>query len=84
MRDRFAEYLEKVDGSRFRIMKHGQDRAYLIGVREVWALEETLSILESTELLQSLRRSLADLQAGRVRDATEVFAELDAEFDSQE
>lgn len=84
MRDNFSDYLEQVDRKRFVIAKHGKERAYLISVRELRALEETVQILENQELLQSIGRGLDDARKGRVRPSQEVFAELDAEFRSQD
>ena len=80
MRDRLAECLDRIDTTRFIVQRHGEARAYLISVRELAALEETIAILEQRDLVAQLRGSLADLQAGRVQDARDAFAELDAEF----
>lgn len=84
LRDRSAELLESIDHGRVLIRKHGEDRAYLISVRELHALEETLAVLENGELMQSIRLGLEDIKAGRVEDAADVFAELDAEFRDEE
>ncbi len=84
MRDNFADYLESVNRSRILVRKHGRERAYLISVRELRALEETIAVLESDDLMRSLRKGLDDLRAGRVEDAADVFAELDAEFSGEE
>lgn len=80
MRDKFSDYLEKVEARRFLILKYGQDAAYLISVREVRALEETLDVLDNSDLMRSIVRGIEDMKADRVRDADEVFPELDAEF----
>lgn len=80
MRDQFADFLEGVEGRRFLVTKHGQERAYLISVRELRALEETLAVLEDQELMKGLIKGLADLKAGRVQEARDAFAELDAEL----
>ena len=84
MREKFADYLEHVDSGRVLVKKHGQERAYLISVRELRALEETLAILENEDLMRSLMRGLDDMRRGRVEDATDAFAELDAEFMNEE
>ena len=84
LRDRSAELLENVDRGRVLIRKHGEDRAYLISIRELRALEETVAILDNQQLLKSIRRGLADMKAGKVQDANEAFAELDAEFRNEE
>ncbi len=84
LREKSAGLLENVDRGRVLITKHGVDRAYLISVRELHALEETVAVLEDQNLLESIRRSLGDIKAGRVEDATDAFAELDAEFRDEE
>ena len=84
MREKFSDYLEAVDRGRVLVKKHGQDRAYLISATELRALEETVLILEDQSILRSIQGGLADEKAGRVRDAREVFKELDAEFDDEE
>lgn len=80
VRDRFSDLLDSVETGRVLVTKHGQGKAYLISVRELQALEETLAITENQPLLDSISRGLADASAGRIEDANEVFAELDAEF----
>lgn len=84
LRDRSAELLEGVDHGRVLIRKHGKDQAYLISVRELRALEETVAVLENQRLMASIERGLSDIKAGRVQDAKEAFAELDAEFGDEE
>ena len=84
VRDRFADFLESVESGRVLVQKHGQERAYLISVRELRSLEETVAVLENEELMRSIAKGLADLRAGRVEDARDAFAELDAEFRDEE
>ena len=80
LRDKLAEYLDGIEGGRVLVTKHGRERAYLISVKEIRALEETLAILENQDLIESIDRGLRDLREGRVEDARDAFAELDAEF----
>ncbi len=84
LRERSADLLENVERGRVLIRKHGEDRAYLISVRELRALEETVAVLENGDLMASIRQSWEDVKAGRVEDAADAFAELDAEFRSEE
>lgn len=84
LRDRSADLLENIDLGRVLIRKHGEERAYLIGVRELHALEETLAVLENQGLMASIDAGLSDMKAGRVRNASDAFAELDAEFREEE
>lgn len=84
LRDRSSELLESVGNGRVLITKHGKGQAYLIGVRELSAMEETLAILDNQNLLNSIDRGLQDIKDGRVEDANDVFSELDAEFRDEE
>lgn len=85
VREKFADYLDAVsEGRRVLVTKHGQDRAYLIGVRELRALEETLAVLGNKDLMRSIKRGLENLRDGEVEDVRDAFAELDAEFASEE
>ena len=81
VRAKFGDFLDQVETRRVLVQKHGQARAYLISVRELHALEETLEILEDGPLIQSIRLGLAQANEGKVRDANDIFAELDAELD---
>lgn len=84
LRDDSATLIENIDHGRVLIKKHGEERAYLISVREMRSLEETLTVLENNELMASIRDGLDDMKADRVRDANDAFAELDAEFRDEE
>jgi len=85
VREKFADYLDDVEqGRRVLVTRHGQGKAYLIGVRELRALEETLAVLGNKDLMRSIERGLVNLSKGEVEDARDVFAELDAEFASEE
>lgn len=83
LRDQIASILDRVDKHRVLIQKHGRARAYLISVLELRSLEETVAILENQPFLEQIAAGLNDLRAGRVRDARDVFAELDAEFTNE-
>ena len=84
LREDSATLIENIDRGRVLIKKHGEERAYLISVREMRSLEETLAVLENHELMESIRDGLDDMRANRVRDASDAFAELDAEFRDEE
>lgn len=81
-RERLSELMENAQTSgRIAITKHGEAKVFLISVRELQALEETLAILDNEELMKGIREGLDDIRLGRVRGSREVFAELDAEFE---
>ena len=58
VRERFSHYLETAQTRRVLVKKHGEARAYIISVRELTALEETIGILENAELMRELRAGL--------------------------
>ena len=60
MRDNFAEILDQVETRRVLVQKHGQERAYLISVRELRALEESLAIIENTDLARDIQKGLEE------------------------
>ena len=82
LRDKSADLLERVERGQGRVLirKYNKDQAYLISARELRALEETVAVLENQELMRFIERGKQDMKAGRVQDASEAFAELDAEF----
>lgn len=84
MREKLADFIEQVDQGRILLTRHGQDRAYLISARELRALEETIAVLESEEMVASLAQGLKDLREGRVEPAERIFADLDAEFKDED
>jgi len=81
MRDHIADYVDRIErDGRVVITKNGKERAYLISVRELRALEETVAVMENSRLLESVQNGLHDMEAGRVQEARDAFSELDAEF----
>jgi predicted transcriptional regulator len=42
--------------------------------------EETLEILTDPEMMAAMKQGLADIEAGRVHNHEDVWAELNAEF----
>ncbi len=58
------------------ITRNGRPAAILVPVAEYEALEETLDILQDRDLLEALRQSEDDVQAGRVQSLKDVRREL--------
>jgi prevent-host-death family protein len=58
------------------ITRNGRPAAVLIPAAELEAIEETMEILQDEDLLQALRESEEDVQAGRVSTLAEVRREL--------
>jgi prevent-host-death family protein len=67
-KQKLLELAREVDegGKRFLLVRDGVPVSMLVPVEEYEAWEETLAILEDRPTLASLRRGLADAQAGRV------------------
>ena len=57
-------------GNPMIITQHGEARAVVVSVREYDEMQQSLA------LLRMLADSSMDVEAGRLRDADEVFAEL--------
>ena len=84
MRDNSDGWVKNVVRGRVLNRKHEQARASLISVRELRALEGTLAVLENQNLMTSILSGLDDVKAGRTESAADAFAELDAEFRSED
>lgn len=68
VRDRFSEYVDRVDRQHERIVvtKNGRPAAVLISPVELESLEETLSVLGDTEALRGLREADEAIARGDV------------------
>jgi antitoxin YefM len=77
-RDHFSEVIGTVERTheRVTVTRHGEAVAVIISPDDLEAMEETLDILSSPELMEQLRRSQADLEAGRVHTHDEVVKSL--------
>jgi len=58
------------------ITRNGRPAGILIAVAELEAIEESLEILQDDDLLEALRESEEDIQAGRVHALLDVRQEL--------
>ena len=65
-------------GNPMIITQHGEARAVVVSVREYDEMQQSLA------LLRMLADSSMDVEAGRLRDADEVFAELEKEWGIEE
>ncbi len=66
VKDRFSEYVDRVERHHERIVvtRNGRPAAVLISPEDLEALEETLALLSDPEALRELERADRDLQAG--------------------
>lgn len=59
------------------VTRHGRPVAVLLSPEDLESLEETLGILSQPGALDEIRRSAADIAAGRTVSIEEVRAEFD-------
>ena len=59
------------------ITRNGKPSAVLLSAAEYEALEETLEVLQDNELMEALRRSEEDVQAGRLTSLGDLRRERD-------
>lgn len=75
VRDRFSEFIERVQGHHERVVvtKNGSPAAVLMSPEDLESLEETIAILQDTEALADLVEAhRAYLEGDVVRGADEV------------
>src|SRR4051794_29347510 len=73
-RNRLSELIDEVTRTheRIEITRHGHPAAVLISADDLAALEETLEVLSSAEVMRQLTESKAAVEAGDVLDADEL------------
>ena len=77
-RARLSELLDELERRHEHVVitRNGRPAAVLVPAEEQEALEETMEILQDEDLLDALRESEEDVQAGRVSTLDEVRREL--------
>lgn len=75
-RNRLSELIDEVSQThdRVEITRHGQAVAILIAPDDLAALEETLEVLSSQDLVRQLAESRRAAESGDVLDADELAA----------
>lgn len=58
------------------ITNNDQETAVVMSIEEWRQLQETIAVLSSPELMRQIEASEADIAAGRVTPAEQVFAEI--------
>lgn len=73
-----SELLDEVDAKQDHVVitRNGKPVALLMSMSEWESWEETIEVLSDEELMEDLRRSEEDVQAGRVHDWDEVKRDL--------
>lgn len=66
--DRASNNLEE-----FTILKNGKVQAVLMSAEEFESWKETIEIMSDKKLMEDIRKGEADIKAGRVVSAEEVF-----------
>ena len=66
VKNRLSEVVDQLEREHGRVVitKHGRPAAVVMSVADLESLEETLDILDSEDLLASIRDGLAELGAG--------------------
>jgi len=77
-RAKLSELLDELERQHEHVVitRHGRPTAVLVPADEQEALEETLEILQDEDLLEALRESQEDVEAGRLKTLREVRRDL--------
>jgi antitoxin YefM len=77
-RSKLSELLDDMERRHEHVVitRKGRPVGVLIPAAELEAIEETLEVLQDEELLEALRESEEDVQAGRLSTLSEVRREL--------
>lgn len=72
VKNRLSEVVDRLQREHGRVVitKHGRPAAVVLSVDDLDGLEETLDVLSNPALLRRLRRGVADVEAGQVRELT--------------
>jgi len=86
LKNKLSSVLDQVAklGKRFVIKTYSKEEAILVGVAEWRKMQETLSILEDSALMDQIRRSNQAIEEGDVHDLDEAFDEVLKEMDDEE
>ena len=80
VKNRLSEVVDQVERERGRVVitKHGRRAAVVMSLDDLESLEETLDVLADQPLLEKVRKSIAELAAGKATVLTkdEVLADL--------
>lgn len=79
-KNRFDELLDTAQREPVTIEKHGRPVAVILSAEDY----EEIEAMKLEALRAKVQRGLADVEAGRVTDAKEVFAELEDMIDRAE
>lgn len=73
-----SELLDEVEAQQDHVVitRNGKPVALLLSMSEWESWEETIEVLSDEELMEDLRQSEADVQAGRLHDWDEVKRDL--------
>jgi antitoxin YefM len=77
VKNRLSEVVDRLQREHGRVIitKHGHPAAVVMSVEDLESLEETLDIMDSTELLADIRESLAEVAAGEAEILTKDEAQ---------
>jgi antitoxin YefM len=68
VKNRLSEVVDRLEREHGRVVitKHGHPAAVVISLDDLESLEETLDVMDSAQLLEDIRESLAELGTGDV------------------
>ncbi len=74
IKKRLSEIVDGVEGRHDRVVltRHGRPAAVIISPTELESLEETLELLSDPKAMREIRKSVADIEAGKVVTADEL------------
>jgi antitoxin YefM len=77
VKNRLSEVVDRLERQHGRVVitKHGHPAAVVMSVEDLESLEETLDIMDSTDLLADIRESLAEVAAGEAEILTKDEAQ---------
>src|SRR5262245_19609123 len=71
-------------GQRYKLLCRNEVAAVLVSPAEWAMITETLAILEDRDLMDQIRESCKDIDAGAARPAEDVFDEIEGSEDGEE
>jgi antitoxin YefM len=72
VKNRLSEVVDRLEREHGRVVitKHGHPAAVVMSVEDLESLEETLDVMDSADLLDQIRASLAEVSAGNAEVLT--------------
>jgi antitoxin YefM len=77
VKNRLSEVVDRLEREHGRVIitKHGHPAAVVMSIEDLESLEETLDVMDSSELLADIRESLGEVAAGEAEILTKDEAQ---------